>query len=472
MQKLLERARARIEDYHRLQDLGLICRHGDFFPSVHYPPITMYPRISEEDLFRTYSPPEDGLFDVYAHIPFCIQHCIFCHYPVKTGGCTEEKDKYLDAIEKEMDLYMARLGIDKIKVRSILVGGGTPTYLSPKQLERFLRSFTSRMDTSQMSQFSYDVDPNNLLGEEGAERMRIMKDHGVDRLTIGLQSMDDDILKLMNRAHTSEEGIRSVEVSRKAGFKLNIEFIYGYQGQTFENWASMMKEAIALDTDEIQLYRLKIIPYGDYKGPIGNCYIRNPEDFPEPDEAIMMKQIAIDLLESNGYHQNLTRVFTKKREDYSHYADNQCCKLYDEIGFGLTAFSSMRDRFGLNTQDFGEYYGLVSEGKLPVNRGLVRNAEDQLRWCIILPLKNREVWKTFYNKQTGKQLDAVFREKRNALKEHGLISEDDKMMKLTELGRFFADEVCQQFHAPEYMPFPEESYSDGPLNPFRNNSPL
>src|SRR5207302_1156019 len=95
---------------------------------VHYPPITMYPEVTEEQIFEGYTLPEDGLIDVYAHIPFCKQRCVFCHYPVKLGERDREKDQYLAAFEKEMDIYMRRLGVDKIRARSVLVGGGTPTF--------------------------------------------------------------------------------------------------------------------------------------------------------------------------------------------------------------------------------------------------------------------------------------------------------------------------------------------------------
>jgi hypothetical protein len=90
-----------------------------------------------------------------------------------------------------------------------------------------------------------------------------------------------------------------------------------------------------------------------------------PERLPTLEETIMMKQMAIDLLAQHGYHENLRRVFSRERNHYSHYADNQCCGLLDQLGFGLTAFSSLRDRFALNTQDFTNYYAMISEGKLP-----------------------------------------------------------------------------------------------------------
>ncbi|MBN3040895.1 MAG: radical SAM protein [Candidatus Omnitrophica bacterium] len=468
---LINKAKERTADFQRLKAKGLLCLDGDFFPSVHYPPITMYPPISEEGLFKSYTLPKDGLFDVYVHIPFCIRYCTFCHYPVKTGDLHEEKEKYLQALKKEMDIFMRRFGLKTIKARSILIGGGTPTYLTPAQLESFLKFFRERVDISKCTQFSYDVDPPTLIGDEGNRRLKIMRDSGVNRLTIGVQSLDDGILKMMNRPHDAKDAIRAVNDSREHGFKLNIEFIFGYPGQSYEDWIKVMNKAISLQTEEIQLYRLKVIPYGDHQGFVQKKFFDNPDEFLEPETAITMKELAILILEENGYKENLRRVFTKKREDYSHYADNQCCKLYDEVGFGLTAFSSLRDRFGLNTQDFQEYYSMIDQEKLPLNRGLVRNEDDQLRWCIILPLKNREVLKKFFKMQTGVSLDQVFRKKIERLKENGLLHEDDKMLSLTKLGAFFADEVCQQFHRPDYMPYPQQAYAQGELNPYFDCNP-
>ena len=465
---ILEIARGRVEDFKRLCDAGLLSRDGDFFPSVHYPPITMYSPITEEELFRTYTLPEDGLFDVYAHLPFCHQRCIFCHYPVKFGDQSAEKDRYLNALEKEMDLYMCRLGVDKIKARSILVGGGTPTYLSPKQLQRFLEFFCGRLDMSGCTQFNYDVDPNTLLGPEGRERLQIMRSYGVDRLTIGVQSLDDHILQVMNRHHDARKAIESIEASRELGYQINIEFIFGHPGQTIDNWIKVVEQAVTLGVEEIQLYRLKVEAYGDYQGPIKVVKQREPEKVPDVTESLMMKQIAIEILNRNGYHENIRRVFTRHKKYYSHYAWNQCCNLYDEIGLGLTAFSSLRDRFGLNTQYFEEYYDSIDNGRLPLNRGLVRSPDEQMRWAIILPLKNSRVRKDLFEKATGIPFDGVFRAKVEALKAQGLAIEDEGKLELTKLGAFFADECAQLFHSPAYVPFPTANYASGPLNPYLN----
>jgi oxygen-independent coproporphyrinogen-3 oxidase len=181
-----------------------------------------------------------------------------------------------------------------------------------------------------------------------------------------------------------------------------------------------------------------------------------------------MKQLAIDILAEHGYRETLRRVFAKDHRRYSHYAHNQCCMLYDEIAFGLTAFSSLRDRFGLNTPSFEEYYAQIEAGRLPLNRGLVRNPDEQIRWSIILPLKNRDVRKTTFRARTGRSLDGLFRRKIENLKAFGLLVEDEQALALTELGTFFADDVAKQFSSPRYIPFPPAAYNDGPLNPYNN----
>jgi len=466
--RYMDHIQERLAQYEQLRSLGLIVRSGDFFPSVHYPPITMYPPLTPEELLATYTPPADGKFDIYAHVPFCRQRCLFCHYPVQLGERRSEKDQYIEALAQEMDIYMERLGYNRLKARSILVGGGTPTYLALDQLERFLKILDRRIDLSECTQYNYDVDPVTLIGKEGNERLKMMRDYGVNRLTIGVQSLNPATLKLMNRHHGPEQALEAIHDALKFGFQVNIEFIFGYLGQTLEDWIAVMEQAVGLGAHEIQLYRLKFEAYGDFQGPIKYQRERHPELVPTVAETLAMKQAAINVLNAHGYRENLRRVFSKKPEYYSHYADNQCCGLLDQLGFGLTAFSSLRDRFGLNTQHFDEYYRMIAERRLPVNRGLVRDLEAQIRWAIVLPLKNRRVWKRHFQQVTGCSLDEVFQPKIAALKKYGLLMEDEEKIELTTLGAFFADEVAHQFHHPKYIPFPATEYADGELNPYRH----
>lgn len=451
-----------------LRGLGLIQRDGAFYPSVHYPPITMYPARTANEILEGYAPPADGLFTLYAHVPFCLKACAFCHYPVKFLASGHEMERYVDTLLAELDLWRQRLGVARIPSRSILLGGGTPTYLSPRLLARFMEGFASRLDRTRNTQFNADVDPLTLIGPQGAERLRILRDHGVDRLTIGVQSLDDGSLKRMNRHHDAAEAIRAIHACREAGFKLNIEFIFGYPGDTLDSWQRVVETAVQQPVEEIQLYRLKMIPYGDRTAPLAKGFRKLDQRVPEVREALQMKALAHDILHAHGFYENLTRVFTRGSEHYSHYASDQCCGLLDQIGIGQTAFSSLRDRFCLNTQDFKTYYDRVEGGHLPIDRGTLRNLDEQIRWAIILPLKNAAVSKSLFRARTGLPLERVFRRKVARLKGAGLLAEDSQSLILTPLGRFYADEVCQQFHHPDHMPFDRDAFADGPLHPYRN----
>jgi len=379
----LTRADAQIETLRLLQNEGLICKSGEFVPSVHYPPITRYGEGSPDQILETYTQPDDGMLDIYVHFPFCLQACTYCHYPGLVGTQAEEKEKYIKALKKEFTIYMERFQLERIRPRSVLIGGGTPTYLAPAQLKDFLEFFNQKVDLSGCKQFNYDVDPNSLVGEEGKQRLSIMREYGVTRITIGIQSLDNHVLKLMNRAHDDRTAIEAINNTKDYGFQVNIEFIYGHPGETLENWAETIRTAVTLNTDEIQLYRLKVLAYGDKQGNI--IYRRG--DIPDFYETMRMKQIAIDILNENGWDENLRRVYTKNKKNISHYAYNQCCNLYDQVGFGLTGFSSYRDRFMINTQHFERYYSDLENGRLPVSRGLVRSPESNCAGRLFCRLK-------------------------------------------------------------------------------------
>lgn len=465
---MLDKARERAADYRELQRLGLICRSGEFFPAVHYPPITRYPPATAEDLLADYRPPEDGRFSIYVHLPFCATPCAFCHYPVRYGAREAEMERYLDALEREMDLWRARWGLDRIPARSVLVGGGTPTHLSPRLLRRFLEGVRARVDLGD-AQYTFDVHPDTMIGPEGDERRRLLRDFGCQRVTIGVQSLDDATLKRMHRTHDAAAALRSIEASLASGFEVNIEFIFGYPGDDPDTWARVISQAVALGVEEIQLYRLKVIPYGDRVGLISRGSRGLLDQRPSVDDTVTMKALAHLILEEHGYHENLSRVFTRRPESLSHYASDQCCGLYDQVGFGQTAFSSLRDRFTLNTDSFDAYYRSVAEGRLPVDRGLVRSLEEQARWSLILPLKNSSLSRSLFRARAGCEVDDVFPRKLARLKEHGLLEDDGSHLRLTRRGRFVADECVQIFYHPDYLPHPRSEYEDGPLSPFQED---
>lgn len=458
---------ARWTEFQQFQKLGLIPRHGDFSPAgVHYPPITNYPPIEQKLAYKDFEEIEKGKFDVYVHIPFCQRRCLFCHYPSHYHCGEKEKDVYLEHLEMEMKNWLDFRGLKQIKSRTILMGGGTPTDLSPAQLKRFLSFFSKYVDIDTCVQFNYDVDPSTLVGTDGIERLKIIKDFHGDRLTIGIQSLNDDVLKKMNRSHDAATAKESIENCLEMGFKVNIEFIYGHPGETLENWIDVIDEACNLGVDEIQLYRLKIEPYGDQEGTIKKFAAYRQEELISAEDTIRMKEISDLIIEDYGYKENLRRVFTKDKKNISLYAYNQCCRLKDEVGFGLSAFSSFHDRFMINTPNFEEYYNRTENGLIAANRCLIRNADQQIRWSIILPLKNYFIDKKLFKKMNGVDLDSVFQKQFALLKEYGLAVEDEKTVRLTPKGAFYSDELVHLFYEEQHQSFPPQDFNHGCLNPY------
>ena len=467
MRDYISLSTARWDEFQKFQRLGLIPTHGDFSPAgVHYPPITNYPPISQEKAYDGFKEVVPGEFDVYVHIPFCHKRCLFCHYPSRYNCNDVDKDIYLDHLEMEMRNWLSFRGLDKIKARTILIGGGTPTDLSPKQLERFLTFFTKYVDISNCPQFNYDVDPSTLVGDKGLERLRIIKDFKGDRLTIGIQSLNETVLKKMNRSHNAATAKESVSNCLHMGFDVNIEFIYGHPGETLQNWIDVIEEACTLGTEEIQLYRLKIEPYGDQEGTIKRFSVYHEDELISVEDTIRMKEMSTLILADHGFNENLRRVFTKKRSNISLYAYNQCCRLKDQIGFGLSAFSSLNDRFMINTPSFDEYYKRTENNEIAADRCLIRNADQQIRWSVILPLKNYFIDKKLFREMNGIEIDSVFQKQFALLKQYDLITETDRKIELTPKGAFYSDEIVHMFYEPQHQSFPESDFVNGIMNPY------
>lgn len=446
----------------KVKTSGILPTDGKFFPVIGYPPLTMYPQMDEKPIFAEINERPANPMIAYVHIPFCPSRCTFCHWITKTKSRSEEVDDYLDYLEKEMGLYRSKLGMEKIPVDAVLIGGGTPSYLSAKQMERFLKAFTSHFDLTNCTQFSLEPEPTTILGEDGLEKLKIMKDYGVNRLSMGVQSFDDSILARMGRVHTHADTLKAIEQIRKAGIdNLFIDLIYGYPEQTLLQWIETMQEAVTLDIEGYQLYRLRIKPHGDRPGNILKVYNKKANTFPQVDNIYVMKMLGRIISRDNGFDEQQTRIFAKKEKDISHYLRDSCCHLSDVIGVGVSSWSNLRGVFSLNVGDdnLQNYYQLVNEGKVSVNRGMVRTHDDEVRRRFILPLKNNFVHKQSFNRATGETVEAYFGDTITRLKKLGLLGEDDEKVFLTSRGRFFADEVAMQFFNKKYLPFPELAHT-------------
>lgn len=468
--ELVRSAEAKIQGFGLapLRDAGLIPRDGSYYPAIYYPPIPMHPRTNPDEVLAGFVYDSSRPFSVYVHIPFCASRCQYCHWVVDVGSTNGERDQYLESLFLEMDLYRRMLGVGRPSPRSVLIGGGTPSMLSPRQTQVLLSGFSDRFDLTTCTQVTCEVEPTTVLGPEGLEKLSIMKRYGVNRISLGVQSFNDRALRNMGRFHSASDAVRAIGQIRRAGIEsLSIDLIYGYPGCTVEEWAETMDTALSHDIDACQLYRLRIVPHGEKIGAIKGQFDRNSAAFPTPHDIYVMKELGILAAAERGFGEVSRRVFARGPEHNSDYLTDHTDGLCDVFGLGISSWNNLQGRFFVNTgESLKKYHELIAEGRLPIAKGQIRSADNEKRWAITVPLKHHGVSKEAYRRIAGEDLKDSFGRKIEALRRHGLLYEDSNWLRLTEKGCFLADEVVIQFYLPEYLPFPKASYVDGELNPY------
>ena len=465
------RSRLQLLKMEELKSAGLIPKGGLYYPTIYYPPIPMYGSNDEAGILEGLAYDEARPAAVYIHIPFCRSRCLYCHWMVNVDSTEREIDDYLGSLAMEMALWKEKFGARTIQPRSVLVGGGTPTALSPKQTGRLFRDLRASMDFGKCAQITCETEPGSLLGKPGFDKLQVMKDHGVDRVSLGVQAFDDESLKDMGRRHSAADVMKAMEQIRKVGFKsLSVDLIYGYPGCTPEKWLTTLETALSLDVDAFQLYRLRIVPHGDRVGTIKTRFDASPEIFPTVDDIYIMKQLGSLVAGRGGLTETSRRLFAKGPAHTSHYLADHTDGLSDVIGFGASSWSNIQGRFYLNTgESLARYAAFLRDGMLPINRGKARTADDERRWAVAVTLKHNGVPKTRFRELTGVPVNDAFQRQIESLKKYGLVEEDEDTLKLTGRGIFFADEVVTQFYHPRYMPFPKSAYAEGDLNPFSHD---
>ena len=443
----------------RIKDSGILPGRGTkFFPVVGYPPLTMFSEMDEGPLFEDLANRPEYPLLAYMHMPFCPMRCNFCHWITRVNAKEDEVDTYIDYVLREMQLYMEKMGVESVPIKTVLWGGGTPTYPTARQLERLLKGFTRYFDLSECVQFSVEADPTTLLGDEGMDRLKVMRDYGVDRISLGVQAVDDEVLASMGRTHTHAQTIQCIEQMRKADMPIvYIDLIYGYLNHTVERWAENMLTAMEMDIDGLQLYRLRIKQHGDRPGKIVKISQAKPDRFATANEVFQMKYLGTAIAEEHGLKEYHTRLFARRPEQISQYLVYWQNKLCDVIGVGVSSWTNLRGVFTFNVGDTSlkQYYGLIDQGKIPINRGKIRTLDDEARRSFVVPIKNNRLDKDVYTARTGVTVHGYFGPQIARLKNLGLMEEDETHIWLTRRGKFYVDEVCQQFFHPDYLPFPE-----------------
>ncbi|MEX2104430.1 MAG: radical SAM family heme chaperone HemW [Bacilli bacterium] len=291
---------------------------------------------------------------VYIHIPFCRNKCHYCDFNtyVLKGQPVED---YLEALGREMVLTFSTVPTDDVK--TIFVGGGTPTALTPSQMGKFLAMVQRYVKPwSPHIEFTMEANP----GSTDIEKLRVMKDGGVNRLSFGVQTFDPVLLKAIGRIHTVDEVYESIHLAREVGFSnISIDLIFGLPNQTLNHIKHSLGKSFELGLQHFSIYGLKI----EENTPFHTLYEKNQLPLPHEDEELAMYELIMKQMEEHGYSQYEISNFAKKDFDSKHnttYWRNE-----DYYGFGAGAHGYLNGERHVNLKGINEYIDGSKVDRLP-----------------------------------------------------------------------------------------------------------
>lgn len=372
---------------------------------------------------------------MYIHIPFCHQICYYCDFN-KVFFKNQPVDEYIESIGQELAI-MRQSGISFKELETVFLGGGTPTSLSEKQLDRLLAIIHDYVDVGSLREFSTEANPDELT----YGKLTVLKNAGVDRLSIGVQSFDAGLLKRIGRTHGPDDAARVVGEARKAGFdNISIDLIYGLPDQTIKQWKDTLDQAAALDLPHYSGYSLIVEP----KTVFYNLMNKGRLPLPGEDIETEMFTMLIDQMEKQGRMRYEISNFAVPGRESIHnliYWENDG---YAGVGAGAHGYIK-----GIRYSNIGpltKYMEKTAVGERPLQQTHVVTEIEAMEEEMFLGLrKSNGVSISLFQEKFGKSLEDVYGETLQSLMKDGLVERLDDAVKLTHHGVYRGNDVFQQF---------------------------
>ena len=371
---------------------------------------------------------------IYIHIPFCEHKCKYCDFLSFPGNQQRNKERYVHALMREME---KRIDENWRKSDTIFIGGGTPSALDEEALEALLRALNRLVDMENVCEFTVECNP----GTVNEEKLVLLKEGGVNRLSFGVQSFDDVLLKRIGRIHTAEQAKEAVRLAQKVGFtNINIDLMYGLPGQNEETWKKSVEEALALGVSHLSLYQL-IIEEGT---AIARELNRGVLPAVDEDGAAEWFDAQRVWLKEKGYAQYEISNYATSDKESKH--NTLYWELDDYLGLGLGATSWERPERRNNTMDLASYVRALEAGEDAPHESEILTRDEQMAETVFMALRmNRglslEKFRTLY----GEKLEVAYPEATKEAISKGWARILDGCFLLTDDGRRLGNFVFELF---------------------------
>ena len=377
--------------------------------------------------------------ELYLHIPFCVKKCNYCDF-FSASGTPKEQADYVSAMIQEIQSYQELSG--EYEVQTIFLGGGTPSLLTPEQIEKIFTTIYHIFSVNENAEITMEMNP----GTVDIEKLRAMKAAGVNRLSIGLQSAQNEELKMLGRIHTYEEFLETWRLTEQAGFKnRNIDLMSALPGQTMESYEDTLSKVLVLEPEHISAYSLILeegtVFYDWYeKGKLD----RGAWKLPSEEEEYAMGELTIQRLAEAGMHRYEISNYAKPGKECRHnlgYWDR-----VEYLGIGAGSSSLIKGERFDHIRDRKAYIEKIRNGEPILIDREILSVESQMEEFMYLGLRKIEgVSRTDFQNYFGKNVDDVYGEILDKLEEEQLLEFSGNRIRLTHRGMDVSNCVLAEF---------------------------
>jgi oxygen-independent coproporphyrinogen-3 oxidase len=420
---------------------------GSYFVS-NYPPYSFWTADHAGEALQALNRPPrpNAPLGVYVHIPFCRKRCHFCYFKVYTDKDSSAIDEYLDALIQELALYSKQRCLGGRIPTFIYFGGGTPSFLSTRQLSRVVDAMKGVLAWDQAQEIAFECEPGTIT--EG--KLEILKGMGVTRLSLGIENFDEEILRANGRAHGAKEIDRAYRFARSVGFpQINIDLIAGMVGETDENWRDCVRRTIELEPDSVTIYQMEV-PYnttifkemrilGQTVAPVASWAAKRE-----------WVSYAFSELEKVGYTVGSAYTAVRNPAETRFLYRDLLWKGADMIGLGVASFSHVNGTHYQNEHDWDPYISKVQQGTLPIWRALTPTDDERMIREFILQMKLGHVHSAYFQRKFGVDVHRRFDDPLKRLEEQGLLQMDAESLRLTRDGLLQVDTLLDRFFLPQH----------------------
>ncbi|EMF0041084.1 oxygen-independent coproporphyrinogen III oxidase [Enterococcus hirae] len=378
--------------------------------------------------------PAEQKVSAYIHIPFCEHICYYCDFnKVFLEG--QPVDEYVEMLLKEMEITLKQHPVKELE--TLYVGGGTPTSLTAVQLDRLLAGAREILPFKEGKEFTVEANPGDLT----KEKLQVMKNYGVNRLSMGVQTFDNRLLKKIGRKLTAEDVYQTMRFLEEENFtNVSIDLIYALPGQTLEGYRETLNQALALDLPHYSLYSLIL----ENKTMFMNWVRQGRLELPDQETETRMFEETIQAMEKKGRHQYEISNFGLEGHESKHnlmYWNND-----HYFGFGAGASGYLGNKRYRNKGPIQHYLRPLRAGELPVLETEVLLRENQIEEEMFLGLRKKiGISKQHFYERYQQTIESLYSKVLTDLEKEGLLVNESDRIYLTPKGTFLGNEVFERF---------------------------